>query len=101
MKKAITLLAFTVLVATTAQGRPDQRREMRQQGRIAQGVQSGELTKQEARKLHRGQKRVDQAQKEARADGTVSQEERQDIRKMQRRQSGAIYHQKHDGQERK
>lgn len=100
MKKLISVFAMVALVSIAAEARKDQHREARQQGRIGQGVKSGELTKHEAHKLHRGQKRVDNAQAEAKEDGVVSKQERKKLRRMQNRQSAAIYKQKHDGQSR-
>ncbi|HEV8689381.1 MAG TPA: hypothetical protein VGQ91_03720 [Ideonella sp.] len=70
--------------------------EASQASRIKQGRQSGELTRHESRRLKAEQKSVDRAQTKAAADGTVTAQERQAIRKRQDRASKDIYRQKHD-----
>jgi len=72
-------------------------REANQHDRIAAGKQSGEITKREARRLHAEQKAVDRAQNKAAADGSVSTQERQRIRRLQSRADRDIHRQKHDG----
>ncbi|WP_374564937.1 hypothetical protein [Ideonella sp.] len=71
--------------------------EANQHDRIVAGKQSGEITKREAQRLHAEQKAVDRAQNKAAADGSVSTQERQHIRRMQHRADKDIYRQKHDG----
>ena len=70
--------------------------EASQEDRIKQGRQSGELTKHEAHRLKAEQKAVDRSQTKAAADGTVTAQERQRIRRMQDRSSKDIHSQKHD-----
>lgn len=98
--KSLFLAAVVATLAINAQAGRVRSREAHQDKRIANGVQSGELTKHEARKLARGQKKVNQARKEAHADGNVTPEERAKLEAMQDRQSKKIYNQKHDGQDR-
>lgn len=95
----MSALALSIF-AGTAEARRDQHREARQQGRIKQGVHSGELTRKEAKKLRKGQRRIDHMQQKANADGTVTPKERLKIEKAQDKQSDLIYKQKHDGQDR-
>lgn len=76
------------------------KQEANQQERIKQGKQSGELTRHEARRLRAEQKLIDRKQQRAAADGTVTSQERQRIRKMQDRASEDIYRQKHDAADR-
>ncbi|MGM9487675.1 hypothetical protein [Ideonella sp. YS5] len=71
--------------------------EASQEQRIKEGKQSGELTRHEARRLKGEQKAVDRAQTKAAADGTVTAQERQHIRKAQNKAGKDIYRQKHDG----
>lgn len=100
MKKSIiSFLLISVFITPPAEARRDRVRETRQQGRIAEGVKSGELTALEARKLHRGQKRVDAAQRKALADGELSAKENLKLEKMQDHQSRQIYKEKHDNQQ--
>lgn len=96
----ISALAMTLLIST-AEARRDQKREHNQQSRIKQGVQAGTLTHKEAKKLRKGQKRVDHMQMKAKADGVVTSKEQLKIEKAQDKQSELIYKQKHDDQNRK
>jgi hypothetical protein len=74
------------------------KREVNQEKRIAQGTTSGALTAREARRLNRGEARIDKAEDHAEADGKVTRHERKQITAMQRAESKAIYLQKHDRQ---
>jgi hypothetical protein len=96
-KIALMILAISAL-SLSAEARRDQRREARQESRIAQGVESGELTKPEAKRLRRGQKRIDRAQASATADGVVTDNEKAHLEHMQDRQSEQIYKDKHNDQ---
>lgn len=71
-----------------------------QHERIGNGVQSGELTRAEAKELRSQQKDIRSAITEAKSDGTVTKEERQDIRKLQNEASKDIFQAKHDGDKR-
>jgi hypothetical protein len=71
--------------------------EASQEQRIKEGRQSGELTRHETRRLKGEQKAVDRTQTKAAADGTVTAQERQHIRKAQNKAGKDIYRQKHDG----
>lgn len=95
----LPILALSLLTIN-AEARRDQKREGRQQARIGQGIKSGELTHREAKKLRKGQKRIDRMQNKAKADGQVTAEERAKIEKAQDRQNKLIYKQKHDSQDR-
>ncbi len=96
----ISAIAMSLFIST-AEARRDQNREHNQQGRIKQGVQAGTLTRKEAKKLRKGQKRVDHMQEKANADGVVTPSEKLKIEKAQDKQSELIYKQKHDEQNRK
>lgn len=98
--KKIIILSVIAFIGLSAQAGRNQNREHRQEKRIAQGAQSGELTKHEAKRLARGQKKIDHYQKKAMADGEMSVEEKAKLEKMQDRQSRKIRHQKHDAQSR-
>lgn len=99
MKKFI-IISIVAFIGLSAQAGRNQNREHRQEKRIGQGVQSGELTKHEAKRLARGQKKVDHYQQKAMADGEMSIEEKAKLEKMQDRQSRKIRRQKHDAQSR-
>jgi len=69
--------------------------------RIAQGVRSGELTRHEARRLHRQDNRIDAFARHQRRDGGgLTFHERQRIDRLRDAQSRDIYRQKHDRQDR-
>jgi len=76
-------------------------RQAHERARIHQGVASGELTRPEAARLRAREADIRQDKQAARADGSVTRDERQDIRQDERQASRAIYRQKHDGQERR
>ncbi|HYV45454.1 MAG TPA: hypothetical protein VFA20_11360 [Myxococcaceae bacterium] len=78
-----------------------QRREVRQQERIAQGVQSGQLTARETARLERREAHAQNVIARDRVDGggLTAREAAKDNR-MLNRTSRAIYRQKHDAQRR-
>jgi hypothetical protein len=75
-------------------------REARQQGRIEQGLQSGQLTGKEAAHLENRETRIDAeaARDRAANGGTLTPAEHAKIEREQNRASQAIYNQKHDAQ---
>jgi hypothetical protein len=97
------LLAVAVLLlgsAAHAQTSPLAVRasEQNQRARIRQGVASGELTSREAARLRGREAGLTAERQAARADGVVTPAERRDLRQTAKRDSRAIYRQKHDGQ---
>lgn len=76
----------------------DQRQDY-QQNRIEQGIRSGQITRSEAYRLEQGELAIDRAQARARADGVVTQQERERIERMTDRQGREIYRQSHDSQQ--
>lgn len=97
------LLAFGFATATFAQSTNTpkvDKREENQQQRIANGVESGQLTAKETAKLENREARINAAEAKAKADGNVTKKERAKLGKMQNRASKAIHKQKHDGQKR-
>lgn len=78
----------------------DKRQEM-QQKRIEQGVQSGQLNAKEAGRLERHQTHIANMEGKAKADGTVTKNERARLRHAQDQESQRIHHQKHDRQKAK
>jgi CRISPR/Cas system-associated endoribonuclease Cas2 len=77
------------------------KRQLRQQQRIKQGVQSGELTPAETRRLEREQGRIQADKLNAKADGTVTPQERARLQREQNRASRDIYRLKHNERTRK
>ena len=108
MKKAsfsalATLALFSISYSASAQTATPgiTARQHHEQARIRQGVRSGELTRTEAAHLEGREAEIRQDKREAKADGVVTRDERQDIRKDERQTSRAIYRQKHDAQVRR
>lgn len=73
-------------------------RDINQQKRIEQGVQSGQITLHEAAKLEHSQSRAERAQAHALKDGQLSQAEQRRLHHLQDKTSQQIYREKHDGQ---
>ena len=81
--------AFTVRI--------DQRQE-KQDERIERGIEKGQITKKEARRLEKGQEHVEDLEEKARRDGKVTKDEKRRIEKAQDKQSQQIQKQRHDEQ---
>lgn len=79
----------------------DVQRNINQEKRIEQGVQSGALTNHEVAKLERGQAKVDHMEAKAARDGHVGKHEQVAIQHKEDRQSAAIYDKKHNASDRK
>jgi hypothetical protein len=98
---ALLAAGITLASPTFAEGTPrlDQRQQ-NQAARIRQGVASGELTRAETRRLVNGQQHVRRLERRAKADGEVTLQERARLEHAADVQSGRIYRQKHDAQDR-
>ena len=74
------------------------RREQRQQDRIANGIQSGQLTPHEATKLERQQQHIVNQEKRdmARHNGHLTAREQRQLNREQNRASRNIYAKKHN-----
>lgn len=71
-------------------------REMRQQRRIHQGADQGQLTTRETKRLKLEQRAIDRQQKRARADGVVTAQEQKRIHRMQAAAGKDITRQRQD-----
>jgi hypothetical protein len=78
----------------------DVQRNINQQSRIEQGVQSGQLTNKEASRLEQGQARVDRAESHAGADGHGNAREQTRIQHQENVQSRHINRDKHNARHR-
>jgi hypothetical protein len=77
------------------------KRQERQQQRIANGVSSGQLTPAETARLEARQTRIARYEARSRADGPgLTAVERARLKRMQNGASKGIHHQKHDAQAR-
>jgi hypothetical protein len=86
--------------ASSQRMQADVQRNINQQSRIEQGVQSGQLTNKEASQLERGQAGVDRTEARAGADGHVSAREQGRIQHQENAQSRHIYRDKHNNRTR-
>lgn len=75
-------------------------RQSNQRHRIQQGVVSGELTRQEAADARQNQRRIKRSERRAKADGTVSPNERARLQHKQNKASRELRKDKHDAQDR-
>jgi len=106
MKNVIALLAFVFFAGLmSAQAQSTQtpgvnERQHNQHDRIEQGVASGELTRVEAADARHKQRHIRRAERRAKADGDVTKKERARLNHKQNRASRALYHDKHDAQDR-
>lgn len=101
--RKITCLALGVALAFAAGAQAqtpgsEVQRDVNQQQRIEQGLQSGQLNTREAAKLESGETKIDRMESNAMKDGTLSPTEKARIRRAQNAESGAIYREKHDAQ---
>ena len=100
MKKAVVLFALFVfgIASVAAQTHTPRvaRRQVKQQVRVEQGVRSGELTKGEARRLERQQRKIAVDKRRAKSDGVVTPAERAKLNREQNRASKRIYRTKHN-----
>jgi hypothetical protein len=79
----------------------DVQRNVNQEKRIEQGIQSGALTKRETGKLEHGQAKVDRAEAKAARDGHIGKHEQNAIQHKENRQSKGIFDDKHNARQRK
>jgi hypothetical protein len=101
MKKSMLIVLTLVATVPAFAGTPRlNAREHNQMARIHQGVQSGELTRPEARHLRMGEARLNYNEARAKADGVVTPAERARLHNEANRESARIYRQKHDAQDR-
>jgi hypothetical protein len=103
MKGLINLgIAASALLASAAwaqNAQQDQQRDVNQQERIEQGLQSGQLSTREAAQLERGQQAIDRTEAHDLKNGSISASEQSHLNAMENRQSNAIYADKHNATE--
>jgi hypothetical protein len=105
-RRSIVVLAIASIAAAPAFAEgPSQtaqtvetQRDVNQQVRVEQGLQSGQLTTKEAGQLERQETHVDHMQAQAAADGKVTKSEAARINTAQNAVSSDIHKQKHDAQ---
>jgi hypothetical protein len=82
--------------ASSQRMQADVQRNINQQTRIQQGVQSGELSNRETARLERGQARVNQKEARAARDGHVGAGEQHRVQMAENHQSGRVWRKKHN-----
>ncbi|MGB0128138.1 MAG: hypothetical protein WBP72_10895 [Rhodocyclaceae bacterium] len=101
ISKTIAAISLGALFSTLAYGQttdPMLQRNINQQHRIEQGLESGQLNTREAARLERKEAVVNRMESRALRDGTVSEAEQQRIDRAQDNVSRDIYREKHDAQ---
>lgn len=73
-------------------------RQHNQHDRIAQGVRSGSLTKDEAQGLRTEQRSIRQEERQYKSDGVLTRDERKDLHQDLNTASRNIYNEKHDAE---
>lgn len=94
---ALALLTGAALAQTPVTAQTTTQRDVNQQQRIENGLQSGQITTREAATLERDQKRVDQLQAKDLKNGKLSPAERHQLRAAQNKASRDIATAEHNG----
>jgi hypothetical protein len=100
-----TALVLILLVGASVPALADEtpridQAQARQRERISAGIQSGQLTAPEARRLTQQERQLNRHELRVKADGTVTPAERYRLNRDAERTSRNIYRQKHDRQHR-
>ncbi len=106
MKKFLLLSAIALLLAGSteafAQGRnrDGHYNDRQDRQRVRRGVRSGQITHDEAREIHEREQQIRAERRGYGSDGTISREERREIRSDERQQDRYIRSQRHDNDRR-
>jgi hypothetical protein len=93
---ALSLMVSSIALAGPTDDPAIQKRELNQEKRIQQGVQSGQLTPKEAGKLEAKQAKIKQDEERMKADGKLTKSERKKLKHEQNKASDKIYDKKHN-----
>ena len=93
---AILTLAVGLTVSSTSFATSINDRQENQRARIAQGIESGEITKREGKKLVQQQQRIAKQEHKFRSDGEFTAKERARVQHNLNKSSGNIYRKKHN-----
>jgi len=98
VKTIVKMVVVVTALSSLAMAGEVDRREERQQDRIGQGVQSGQLTPGETAHLEKQEQRIDSQVKTERAEngGHLTAAERRQVNREQNRESRRIYAAKHN-----
>lgn len=104
MKTILAVVALVFAVAADVAGQTAtpfaDKRQHRQAARIEHGVANGALTRRETAQSVRDQRRIQRAERRAKADGTVTRAERAKIQHEQNKATRQLRRNKHDVQHR-
>ena len=101
MNKSLLIAALAVITMPVLAGTPRyDARQHHQRERMVNGVQNGELTLRETRRLTAGQVHLNRVERRVEADGVVTSRERARLQHEANQQSRRIHRQKHDAQDR-
>lgn len=101
MKYIAALLLLTPVIAQAGTHDPRvNRHQAHQQDRVAQGVSSGELTRNEAKEIRGDRRAIRQKEHAYKSDGALTKDERKDLHQDLHQSSKNIYQQKHDEEKR-
>ena len=75
---------------------PPAHRQVKQNKRIFHGAKSGQLTRREARRLHREQRHIQRTKRRMKRDGVITPRERRRLNRKQNRANRHIYRAKHN-----
>ncbi len=92
---AIAATSLLLINPAAAAERPGTR-QIHQQKRIHQGVESGEITRKEYRNLQREQAAIQRSKRQAWSDGQLTRKERVRLEHQQNKSSRHIYRAKHN-----
>jgi|CXWL01.1.fsa_nt_gi hypothetical protein len=98
MKKKFLTTAIAFIIFASANAQTNVRQE-NQGTRTENGVQSGELTKREQRRIEHQQENVQKLENKAKKDGVVTDKEQARINAAQNRSSRSIARKKHNGRD--
>jgi TolA-binding protein len=103
MKKMLLAVGLMTLVMTgiafaEAETPVADQRQVNQEQRIDQGVESGQLNEREANRLNKQQEHIKKVEGRAKSVGVITKRERARIGKAQHRASRHIAREKHDSQ---
>jgi uncharacterized protein YdbL (DUF1318 family) len=92
------MILMVTALSSLAMAAEVDRREARQQGRVAEGVESGQLTAGETARIEKQEARIDKEIKTDRAanGGKLTPAERRSINRQENRESRRIYAAKHN-----
>ena len=102
MKQLTTILTATTLILASSHSLAASinERQANQQGRISQGIMSGELTRREATSLAVQQHKVARKEARFRSDGVLTKRERANLQYSLNKSRANIKHKKHNHRDR-